>query len=363
MRLRRSLLALLRRPPGGPAACDILAHDADWQYPAITEEHAFRRMRESYPLRRQDGARPLSGALSKTAYLGFPFATLFDLTTHGGPRNARRSALHASLGQLGQQLAGHDRVISVTQHIAAPAFAPLFAAAGVTDLFWSHASATEIPLTEPHFASLPGLRLHPFPLYPVQQVPRGPEDIGRPRRWLFSFVGAQARPIYLTQSRDMILDLLSGHPQGCVIAQDIWHYNSIVYDRQIRQQARPGAEAASAARAQAFQAVMDQSVFTLCPSGTGPNSLRLWEALLNGSIPVILSEGWTPPGEAATWARATVRCAETAAAIAALPDRLAALAADPARLAQMRRALVGLAARYGPGDFVADIRRLVEGAP
>jgi len=31
-------------------------------------------------------------------------------------------------------------------------------------------------------------------------------------------------------------------------------------------------------------------VFSICPSGAGPNSLRLWECLANGSIPVLLSD-------------------------------------------------------------------------
>ena len=28
----------------------------------------------------------------------------------------------------------------------------------------------------------------------------------------------------------------------------------------------------------------------LCPSGSGPNSIRLWEALATGAIPIILSD-------------------------------------------------------------------------
>ena len=32
------------------------------------------------------------------------------------------------------------------------------------------------------------------------------------------------------------------------------------------------------------------SKYTLCPSGSGPNSIRLWESLACGSIPIILSD-------------------------------------------------------------------------
>ena len=34
---------------------------------------------------------------------------------------------------------------------------------------------------------------------------------------------------------------------------------------------------------------MNNSKFTLCPSGNGVNSIRIWEAMKYGSIPVILS--------------------------------------------------------------------------
>ena len=33
-----------------------------------------------------------------------------------------------------------------------------------------------------------------------------------------------------------------------------------------------------------------KSKYTLCPSGSGPNSIRFWEALGAGSIPVLLAD-------------------------------------------------------------------------
>jgi predicted transcriptional regulator len=35
---------------------------------------------------------------------------------------------------------------------------------------------------------------------------------------------------------------------------------------------------------------MQETVFCLCPSGSGPNSIRLWEAIEFGCVPVILSD-------------------------------------------------------------------------
>jgi hypothetical protein len=58
---RADIEPLLVRRPG------IHAYDSDWQFPAITEEHAFRRMLEI-------GSLTGSGVL----YVGYPWATLID---------------------------------------------------------------------------------------------------------------------------------------------------------------------------------------------------------------------------------------------------------------------------------------------
>jgi hypothetical protein len=33
----------------------------------------------------------------------------------------------------------------------------------------------------------------------------------------------------------------------------------------------------------------------LCPEGSGPNTIRLWESIAVGSIPVVFSDNWKPP--------------------------------------------------------------------
>ncbi|KPQ06215.1 MAG: Exostosin family [Rhodobacteraceae bacterium HLUCCA12] len=324
-----------------------VAHDADWQYPAITEQHAFNRMRELLPT---------EYGPYDSVYLGFPFATLIDMHAQHGADHPRTRVLQAALDAQVPQLRRYKQVVTVSQHIRARQFAELFIRAGVTDLFWSHCVTGE-----QFFADAPSMRLHPFPLYPVQQVPRGAEDFARPRRWLFSFVGARAQKNYLTRARDMIIDLLADDPRGMVIDRDGWHYQKIVYDAQVLEKAAPGVEGLiDDTHSKAFREIMDDSVFTLCPSGSGPNSIRLWEAMVNGSIPVILSDSWAAPGDAALWEAATVRCAETAEAIAALPKRLERIAESQERLQAMREVLMKLSERYGPKGFVIDLAHYLD---
>lgn len=323
----------------------LLAHDADWQYPAITEQHAFERMRALLPAEK---------GRYEAVYLAFPFATLIDLHAQLGPNHARTRALQAALDALVRETEVYERVVTVCQHIRGRQFAHIFRNAKITDLFWSHKT------TDESFNEAPGMRLHPFPLYPVQQLLRGAEDIARPRRWLFSFVGARAQKNYLSEVRTHIIELLSDHQYGKVIDRDNWHYQKVVYDAQVFQKAAAGDVLVDEADSDLFREVMDETTFTLCPSGSGPNSIRLWEAMVNGSIPVILADTWAAPGDPALWEAATVRCAETAADVASLPAHLMEIAANPDRLSAMRHALLALAGLYGPEGFVGDVADMFE---
>jgi len=45
----------------------------------------------------------------------------------------------------------------------------------------------------------------------------------------------------------------------------------------------------------AYNRLLSQSLFSLCPGGAGPNTLRLWESLGTGTIPVVLSDRYEFP--------------------------------------------------------------------
>lgn len=78
-------------------------HDADWQYPAITEQHAYHRVRDILP------------EVEGWVYLAFPWATLIDLVWHG--KNAEH--LLRPLRTLAGRLEDGARVATVCQHIRA----------------------------------------------------------------------------------------------------------------------------------------------------------------------------------------------------------------------------------------------------
>lgn len=321
----------------------VIGFDSDWQYPAVTEKHAFAQMQ---------GFVDRGGVLPEdTVYLGFPWATLIDLSTHAQHRKDKIAGLNAQLDALAKAVEPYKRVITVCQHIRMRQFPQFLEKAGVTDVYWTHTELDQTAVPE-----APQIALHPFPLFPVQQVPAQPSEIHAPRPVLFSFVGVKSSKIYMTQSRNIILDELKGDTRGQIIDRNQWHYNKVVYDKQILDRAEPkSGPLENDEAAKQFKEMLSQSLFTLCPSGTGPNSIRLWEAALNGSIPVVLSDRYRPPYDQALWDMATVPCAETPEAIRALPARLEAIRADTDALQRKQLALYLLSQKYGPSRFVHDI--------
>jgi hypothetical protein len=316
--------------------------DAGWQVPAITELHAARRI------------QPFATGQAEVQYVAFPWASLIDKLQCNTPDS---DAWLQAFREFCTDLPRGRRRVTVCQHIFARRYRSLFREAGIQDVFWPHAGLAEIE-GQGH------VNFHPFPLYPVE-IPDQPADDAK-RAHLFSFVGARADNHYLTDARNIIIRELSDHPRGHVIARDAWHYQNAVYDQQIygkHDLAEMSPERMQAftdrTASEEFRDALRNSLFALCPSGSGPNSIRLWESIGAGAIPVILSENWVPPGDRALWENAALFCKETPAAIRHLPDRLAILAADPDRLARMRHALRQLWLLYGPDTFVTDIQGFI----
>ena len=302
-----------------------------WQQPNATEFTAAKAIAAAHdPLLTQ-------------SFFAFPWATWIDRFRHGAALEAPPAG----------RVATGIRA-TVCQHIWALEHLELFQRAGITDLFWSHATQG---LTQ-----MGGIRIHPFPLYPVRCATHPPTQPLLPpaqRPLLYSFQGAYAPGLYRTPVRDWLLALPS-RPDAQLQRRREWHYEQAVYREQAQGECADAARHAQLAQeADAYAATLQRSCFALCPSGSGPNSIRLWEALGYGAIPVILSDQLQLPGSAALWQTAAVVVPETQAAVAALPEQLESLAADPQRLQAMQEAGQTLWRRYGLDGFVGDVVELL----
>jgi glycosyltransferase involved in cell wall biosynthesis len=263
-----------------------------WQYPCITEKQAYLNS-----LRPDGRTAILDGSMARL-HLPVPWATLIDKKADFSRilrvMTLGIAGLKALLDQHGISLQVH----TVCQQIHWRRIVREIRQVGVTHLHVSHLEEKDVGA----YGDI-GLSVHSWPLYAVNVEDPERRDglaIGRKpgeKKYLATFIGAY-RPAYRSDARLAIqaeAQKDGGHDVLVEIANE-WHYEKVVYgeqvagrtisveDRQIQQE-----------RTRRYNELLSDSVFSLCPDGTGPNTLRLWESLAVGSIPVIIADGWVPP--------------------------------------------------------------------
>lgn len=263
---------------------DIVAFPYNWQLPAATEKAAYESIaRLSSPLGFE--------------YFGFPWATIID----GLRGNAASAAqILMALRVANQKPKKAARRVTVAQHIHAMEFIDLFKASGITDIFWSHATHKQLEID--------GISLHPFPLFPAQ-TPEASlnDDPRRPRRYLANFIGAYNPNIYLTNVREVIFNDPNSAGDLLIIKRDAWHFDRAVYEEQIKGRAADVQRLLTERKnTEEYLNAIKDSWFTLCPSGSGPNSIRIYESLCLGSIPIVLTRDLKLPGPQAIWEKAAI---------------------------------------------------------
>jgi hypothetical protein len=330
-----ALPAATRPIADAPAGAD---DNLFWQFPARTEATAWARHAAL--------AQAVAHDDEVHVYLGLPWATWIDRSRRGGglPDEAEHELLMQRVRIGGfrrvlQALGADLRVHSVCQHVAWRPWVPVWRRLGVSDLWLAHAPAVEAGFNPA------GLRLHPWPLYAVNvedPARRHGLVVGRDpatKPVLASFVGAHG-PHCLADVR-LRLQALAGEPGFEIQVTDRWHFEDLVYGHQIEGAAAPAAGGTNP-QVERYNRLLSDSVFSLCPAGAGANTLRLWESLAAGAVPVLLGpaprlpEGGTlPPID---WEAIVLRVADEP--IAELPRRLRAIPLDEVR----RRQQLGLQA-------------------
>lgn len=317
---------------------NILAYPFGWQRPARTEEWAYESC---------------LAALTPSPFVQmvcFPWATLVDLL-----RKGKQEAAESYLSAL-RWIAPKTtlRRATVCQHIYAKDLWPIFKQLKITDVFWAHARRSEFEYE--------GVRIHSFPLYPVRYFHRDTRQQDLPfweRRFLYSFVGAHQTGLYERDTREWIFEL-PARDDAFVARRDEWHYERQVYGEQIEAVALTDAENREHIhRSDQYEQVMRETAFSLCPSGSGPNSIRLWEALGFGCIPVVLSDEYRPVGPDAAWREAVVTVKESRADVARLPEALAALRRDRERAEAILEAGRVLWASAIDASYISQIEKVL----
>uniref|UniRef100_A0A6C0LYQ4 Exostosin GT47 domain-containing protein n=1 Tax=viral metagenome TaxID=1070528 RepID=A0A6C0LYQ4_9ZZZZ len=163
-----------------------------------------------------------------------------------------------------------------------------------------------------------GVKILPCPLFAVNfedktmnklfQNLNKNDFINKKREYLYSFQGAYRERWYLTDVRKRIFEMK--HPENTYINYiGQWHFENIVYNKKQNNKGELNIDDKHIKNKEEYNQLLLKSRFTLCPSGSGPNSIRFWESLAVGSIPILLADTLDLPKHV-LWDEAIVRVKE-----------------------------------------------------
>lgn len=231
-------------------------YDDKWQQPVITEQKTFQLFYTQSNI--------------PTNYFAFPWAELCD---------------HHLNNDIIQELKNFkikdDVCFTVVQHIHYRNIISIIKNIGITHIFVSHKQPKDNEL-EKQF----NIKILSYSLYPVQYKDANKNNINiNDRKNFISFMG-QYENYYLTKIRERIFNIFTKYNDCFITRRNGWHYGGIVYDNQ---------KTTNTNLEQEYKKNLSETIFSLCPSGSGPNSIRIWESMSYGCIPVILADNLVLP--------------------------------------------------------------------
>ena len=101
------------------------------------------------------------------------------------------------------------------------------------------------------------------------------------------------------------------HPENCLVKKtNNWHFEKHVYEEQVKGlNLNEKDNKKHNIMTEIYNRILINSRFSLCPAGTGPNSIRFWESLAVGAIPILLSDRLDLPKHE-LWEKAIIRIEE-----------------------------------------------------
>lgn len=146
---------------------------------------------------------------------------------------------------------------TICQHIRYEAILPILEKIGIDTLFTPHVKKSR---------TYDKIKVLPFPHAAVHGIgPAHTKDI------LYSFIGMSNHPV-----RTAVFELPSVR-DGIIKKRSGWHW----WNQDKKRQTEEHDE---------YQDILARTRFSLCPRGTGASTLRFWESLQAGAIPVHLAD-------------------------------------------------------------------------
>jgi len=252
--------------------------DLFWQYPVITEQTVYLQQKFN------------------NNYFGLPWATIID-------KNLNLKQLFPLL----KSFLGNKTYSTTCQHIFFRRIISFCKELNITTIYSPHKIKNEDYVS--------GINIKPCPLFAVNF-----EDKTRNmefkkiknfnlnyRKNLYTFMGCHMSN-YISKIRLNIFKLKNKN--SMIQRNNGWHFVQTVYGKQVENKIIPQKEKnILKIHNKTYNELLVNSKFSLCPSGSGPNSIRFWESLACGTIPVLLSDTLELPKHK-LWKDAIVFCPE-----------------------------------------------------
>lgn len=230
-----------------------------WQYPVITEQEFYNQNKFD------------------ENYIGLPWATIID-------KKINLNFLYKSINNFLKK----QNYYTCCQHISFRKLIPIFKNLGIKTIYCPHKIIGENKIN--------GIIILPCPLYAVNfedkernNVFQNIDLLNQERLLLYSFIGGYQQQ-YLTDIRLKIFKMKHYSTKTIIEHTGDWHFNKIVYSEKQNIKKELNENDNHKNKTKKYNQILLNSRFSLCPSGSGPNSIRFWESLAIGAIPILLSD-------------------------------------------------------------------------
>lgn len=102
-----------------------------------------------------------------------------------------------------------------------------------------------------------------------------------------------------------------------------------------------------------YQDVLARSRFSLCPRGSGPSTVRFWESLQAGAIPILISDDMVLP-EGVDWDRCIIRIPECG--VTKIKEVIASVSLEIEN--ELRGNCLKAYKEFAGGNFISPIKRV-----
>ena len=248
----------------------INSNKINWQLPACTEKLYFYN-------------HAFVNAKIEEYYVSFPWATFIDRNMILDDKTIEKIKNIISMI--------YGKKHTICQHIRYSRLVAVWEELGITDVHLCH--------YEKNIKDTDKVKFHPWALiaanYENKDRSRGLSiKVNKNKKYLASFIGAYKKS-YRSTTRLDLKNILEKEKEMIYEIKDEWFYDKIV-NYQIKNEKLSKEYLESYEKeTQRYNNILSDSIFSLCPEGTGPNTIRLWESMAIGVIPVIFSDDWIPP--------------------------------------------------------------------